>query len=273
IAVTPVLIGAVSAAHESGEFLTYEDQGSLTFESFAEPVDAFRRLLITGSYPALTWLGVVLLGMLVARGLLAARDRGTERRFALGTAGLGVALAAAGLGVAAWAEAPAGSLALADAEQGTRPLWTGWLGDSGWAALLLAEPHTGTVPDVARGVGIALVVIAACLLLTWALPGPALTALRPVTAAGAAPLTAYTAHILLLNWLTSLEPDGAVARFSDEAPWWLSGGGAIALHLGMVLALGALLAALGRRGPLETLTSTAASLAAQLGAPRAPRRP
>ena len=77
-------------------------------------------------------------------------------------------------------------------------------------------------------------------------------------AAGAAPLTIYTTHIVVSGII-----QGTFFRLAEQAgglpetgiPWWVMGPGALALQLAGVLAIGAVLSITKRRGPLETLLS------------------
>ena len=79
-----------------------------------------------------------------------------------------------------------------------------------------------------------------------------------VRAAGAAPLTIYTTHIVVSGII-----QGTFFRSAEQAgglpetgiPWWVMGPGALALQLAGVLAIGAVLSITKRRGPLETLLS------------------
>lgn len=129
-----------------------------------------------------------------------------------------------------------------------------------------ADPHTGTTLDILRGVGIALFIIAAMLFLARALPAAALRALEPIRAAGAAPLTVYTVHVLAAAAttvaLTSTGQMDAVA----EIPWWYLGPAILGIHILGAVLIGAILAALKRRGPLEAfVSSTSGAIARRLG--------
>ena len=109
-------------------------------------------------------------------------------------------------------------------------------------------------------------VIGLCLLITWMLPTAVMTALRPILSAGAAPHTIYSAHVVIL-WMLDLFALPVMEQ-SGEVAWWARGPGAIMLHIAAGLAIGAVLALLGRRGPLETLATAASKLAAKLGRSR-----
>ncbi|WP_456515211.1 acyltransferase family protein [Agrococcus sp. UYP33] len=223
----------------------------------ADPPGTLQDIALTGVYPALVWLVYLLIGMLVARALAAARSRGRERPALIALAGVGAALVA--LGVAAselglrliGARYPGGpELARDDllangygAVPGVEPVWQ-----------LLAAPHTGTPADIARTVGIALVVIALLSLVVIALPRGSARAIEPLRAAGAAPLSIYVVHVTLLSALVPLA--------QGPAGWLAAGWLAWALQVGIAIALGAVLASAGARGPLETVAGRCADAAA-----------
>ena len=134
---------------------------------------------------------------------------------------------------------------------------------------LLAVPHSGSIMDLARTIALSALVIG---LLVWLCdrerpqasasvatsPGLGARLLDTVRAAGAAPLTIYTTHIVVSGII-----QGTFFRSAEQAgglpetgiPWWVMGPGALALQLAGVLAIGAVLSITKRRGPLETLLS------------------
>lgn len=218
-------------------------------------------VVLTGVYPVVTWLAYLLVGMLLARALLAARARGRERRALAAIGAIGGALIAAGiaaseLGVRLVAETvlelPAEAMRDSilmnayGAAQGTEPAWQ-----------LVAAPHSGTPADMARTVGIGLVVIALLGLIAASLPARALRVLEPLRAAGAAPLTIYVVHVVLLSTLALADPALSI------------GWGAWAVQLAIAIAIGAVLAASRSRGPLERLVGAAAARAAGTREPAA----
>lgn len=221
---------------------------------FTEPAATWSDILLTGVYPALTWMTYVAIGVLVARVLLA----GGRRRARLALLALaGAILTAAGLlateiGLRSFAAATGGTLVatrdrlLANAYGGaasTEPAWQ-----------LLAAPHAGTPADIARTVGIALLVIAALGLLTMALPQPVRRMIEPLRAAGGAPLTIYIVHVVLQSVLLAL--------LIDVAPVIVVGWGGLALQVAVALVIGAVLAATRQRGPFERLVGRVAAGAA-----------
>jgi len=100
----------------------------------------------------------------------------------------------------------------------------------------------------------ALLVIAVLCLLTSALPARALRAIEPLRCAGAAPLTIYVVHVTLL---TALQPLAA-----GNASWLAAGWVAWGIQVAIALAIGALLASSGARGPLERVVGACADAAA-----------
>ncbi|MFA4841074.1 MAG: heparan-alpha-glucosaminide N-acetyltransferase domain-containing protein [Agrococcus sp.] len=220
----------------------------------ADPLGTAQDVLLTGVYPAITWLTYVLIGMLVARVVVAARAHGRERWTLAALAAFGAVLVALGLGASELGLRLVGGVlfpgdpALARDELLTpafggvpspEPVWQ-----------LLAAPHSGTPADIARTVGIALLVIAVLSLLAAVLPARALRAIEPLRAAGSAPLTIYVVHVTLLSALGLLQTD-----------WLVDGWGAWLVQVAIALCIGALLASSGARGPLETVVGRFADAA------------
>lgn len=228
---------------------------ALTWQSaLARPLDALLDLLLTGVYPLLTWIVYLLLGMLVARAWLAASAAGRERRMLARLAVAGALLLAIGLALSeAGVRLLAGSFdSLAAARDALLVNGYGAALEADPAFQLLAAPHTGTPADIARTVGIALLVVAALGLLVASLTARARRAVEPLRATGAAPLTVYAVHVVLVSVLLAGPPPIA------------TGWGAWGLQAAVALALGALLAATGARGPLERMVSW---VSARLGGP------
>ncbi|MBV2363148.1 heparan-alpha-glucosaminide N-acetyltransferase domain-containing protein [Streptomonospora nanhaiensis] len=161
-------------------------------------------LLLTGSYPALTWLPYVLAGLAIGRLDL----RSTRVRAAL--TATGTALAALAY-TASWAamdlmggrqrlDATYNAAAMAD--HGGHPDtasafatgFTGTIPTHDWVWLLTALPHSGTPLEILGAGGTAIAVLGLCLLL-----GDLLRIVcYPIAAVGALALTVYVAHVLLL---------------------------------------------------------------------------
>ncbi|MGM1028458.1 MAG: heparan-alpha-glucosaminide N-acetyltransferase domain-containing protein [Actinomycetota bacterium] len=253
VAIARERLGVVEETHSIGTLVS-------------DPVGTVQDLVLTGVYPAVTWLAYMLIGMLVARAITAARARGRERAVLGALAGIGAVLVA--LGVAA---SELGVRLLGERHPGGPDTARDDLLANGYGAVpettldwqLLAAPHTGTPADIARTVGIALLVIALLSLAASALPRPALRAIEPLRAAGAAPLTIYVVHVTLLSGLLPLA--------AGDAAWLVDGWAAWAVQVAIALGIGALLAASAARGPLETLVGRCADAAAgRRGSPVAP---
>ncbi len=222
-----------------------------------DPPGTLQDIALTGVYPAVVWLAYLLIGMLISRALSASRSRGRERSALAALAGVGaglvaLAVVASELGLRIVGERyPGGPDVARDdllangygAAPGVEPVWQ-----------LLAAPHTGTPADIARTVGIALLVIALLSLVTTVLPERGRRAIEPLRAAGAAPLTVYVVHVTLLSALVPLAGGDA----SELAGGWTAWG----LHVAVALGLGAALATSGARGPLEAAVGRLAEAAA-----------
>ncbi len=150
---------------------------------------------------------------------------------------------------------------------------------------LIAAPHSGSIMDLARTIALSALVIG---LLVWLCdrerprlsgavaaadanqPGTASLAgsatqpsigarlLDVVRAAGAAPLTIYTTHIVVSGiiqgtFFRAAERAGALPE--TGIPWWVMGPWALVAQLVGVLVIGAILSLTKRRGPLEALLS------------------
>jgi uncharacterized membrane protein len=225
-------------------------------DTLTAPADTLHVLLLTGTYPVLTWSTYLFAGMAVGR-LALDRPR---------VAG-GVALTGLGLAVAGWT---AGQVALgavgrstvaAALPRGGVPVeyldamglhwFFGAPPATHWWWLGMRFPHIGTTPDLVHTTGTALVVLGVCLLVVprlgvWA---------RPLVAAGAMTLTLYTLHVLAdrgLSLLGEVEP-GVTAL--PAAAVWLA-------HVGIGLLVATAWGSPARRGPLEALAAAAARRAA-----------
>ncbi|UMG93231.1 heparan-alpha-glucosaminide N-acetyltransferase domain-containing protein [Nocardioides sp. TF02-7] len=219
----------------------------------AEPGRLASELLFTGYYPAVPWLAYLLAGMALGRTDL--RGRLVPALVAAGGAALAVAAYAGSRALTAtervrtalFPDAPevrhADLLdAISGSQHGTTP--TG----GPWEWLVVVSPHSGTPFDLAQTIGSALLVIGACLLVVDLLPPTGRVAVAVLFGAGTMTLTLYSLHVVMRTdavWPPE-EPDSYV---------W---------HVLVVLAIGAVFVALGRRGPLEELVG---------GPARALRRP
>ncbi len=193
-------------------------------------------LLVTGAYPALSWMPFLLAGMALARLDLA--SPAVRIRLAV----LGPALAMLGYGGSWLAFRILPGIAAAT---GDPTAW--WYGAENLspAAQLVAAPHSQTTLSVIASTGVAITVIVAAVALTdqfRAVRRPA----APVITVGSMSLSAYVFHILVMAML------GDEKR---ESPLLVLLGLSISVT---VLAL--IWKRHFRRGPLEYLVSTATKL-------------
>ncbi len=203
---------------------------SPTFAQLADPGQLLSELLVTGYYPAVPWLAYLLLGLGLGR--LDLRRRLVQARLA----GFGLALALAATLVSRTLSRRAG---FTDAEL------DGWAGGTygenptgTWDGLLLVAPHSTTPFDLLQTGGSAAFALGTCLLVVGAL-GQAFRAgdrvAAVVTGAGTMTLTLYAVHVVMRTDLV----------WPPEEPE------ALVWHVLVVLWIGGLFVALGRRGPLE----------------------
>lgn len=232
---------------------------------FADPLSFVLSVFTTGPYPIVTWLAFMLIGMCVARVILSTSG---HRRVAV-LAVVGGAMAAAG-----FLADLASRAAVVDAlrSSGTDPSLVEMIANgeeaiagspvgAGWIAVLNGAPHSGTTADILRTAGVAVLVIAILLLVTARFGDRLPLLVRPVASAGAAPLTIYTLHVLVVSgcvYGAMLLPDpGAVIDI-------VLGPIALLVHIVGALLIGFVLSRRPRRGPLETLVSAIARRAARL---------
>lgn len=132
-----------------------------------------RDLLLTGSYPVLTWMGPVLFGLWLGRQDL----RSTAVR---------VRLLAGGVGAAVLAYTTSAVLTARFGPPVTAPAWD---------QLLVAEAHSQMPLWLIGATGVATAVLATCLLLATRLPRTT----WPLAATGQLALTVYVGHLLVLG--------------------------------------------------------------------------
>lgn len=220
---------------------------SPSFEQLAEPGRLLSELLFTGYYPMASWFAYLLAGMALGRLDLAGLRRRTLVALALAGGALAVAttwlshrlteredvLSALLPGVTARRGPEVAALRLREQVEG------GLFGqtpvEGPWQWLLVVAPHSTTPFDLTQTIGSAVLVVALCLLLVRLLPGPAVDGVAVAAGAGAATLSLYSLHVLM----------------TSAAVWPSESSDGTAVQYVVVLGLGALLAATGRRGPLE----------------------
>ncbi len=272
---------SIAAARAAGEHVV---SGNVSWADLGDPVGVLREVLFTGSYPAVIWLAYGLGGVLVGRAVLRIRSVATLRSVGVRVALVGVAVWLLGLVVSSVALGPLGAAAgvAADARipasQGLGLLLQSGSGhpsaSSAWY-LLTPAAHTGSTLDLLLTGGFAVTAIGVLMLVGSVLGPVAQRILVPVIGAGRAPLTSYTAHVLLVAVVTGLLLPGpwSSLTYADAValgtPWYLSSFGMFALNLGVVLVIGTVLMLLGRRGPLETVVTWAGGAVGRV----VPRRP
>lgn len=214
-----------------------------------DPWGLLSELTFTGYYPAVPWLAYALVGL--ALGRLDLTSRRTATALAVGGAALAVLTTTvsraltgrADVGRALLSDPPASdatAAALLDRISqglpGTSP--TG----GAWAWLLVVAPHTATPFDLAQTIGSALAVIGLALLVVGATSGVATRAIALFFGAGTMTLTLYSLHVVCRS--PALLPDALRDSYR--------------FHVLLLLGVGALFRAAGRRGPLERIVAAPA---------------
>ncbi|QBI54318.1 DUF418 domain-containing protein [Streptomonospora litoralis] len=206
-------------------------------------------LLVTGAYPALTWLPFVLAGLAIGRLDL------RSLRVRAWLVGVGAGLAALGYGLS-WVamnamggrdrlEATFSASAMAEHGGYTSTAaamaegFNGSVPTNDWVWLLTALPHSGTPLELAGAGGAAIAVLGMCLL---AEPGLR-RAGYPLAAVGALALTVYVGHVLLI-WVAENDLwQGTFLQWATDNLAWTVLGAALVFATAWRLTIG--------RGPLE----------------------
>ncbi|MFB2580153.1 heparan-alpha-glucosaminide N-acetyltransferase domain-containing protein [Herbiconiux sp. P15] len=279
-AVVAVLAPLVTYLLGSAFELSEREASNPNWLSLADPLPVLRGLLLTGTYPVFLWIAYGLVGMAIARSLLTTRTApgpdgagpgmGALRALCVRLVGIGVAVWLGGIALAALAQGPLGgvrglaselgvseeqALALLSEPGDGRPL-----PGSAWM-LVTAAAHTGTTFDLLVTIGSSVTVIGLLVLVGTVLGPLARRILTPVLGAGSAPLTVYSAHVLLVGTVTLVmlgKPYGELTWQEYvvlDTPWFLSSLGFWVANVLLALLIGSFLAFLGRRGPLETFVT------------------
>ena len=210
-------------------------------DSFVYPWQALTELTFTGYYPAVSWLGYLLVGMAIGRSDL------RRPRTAVSLVVLGAVLAATSWLASVWLlRQPGATPALVGsapepgmtAEQLGRRLEETMFGTTptgSWWWLAVHAQHSGTPFDLVHTTGTAMLALGLCLLLGRRWP----RATAAVFGAGAMTLTLYTLHVVLRT--PPFLPD-------HDAPTF-------AWHVAIVLTIGAMFALMAGRGPLESMAT------------------
>ncbi|CAL9425709.1 DUF418 domain-containing protein [Streptomyces sp. enrichment culture] len=203
-------------------------------------------LLLTGFYPALTWMPFVVAGMALARldlSVAAVRWRVAALGASLTVTAYGLSLFLAGRN-ALRSTAEDGS---SSSGSGAPPKGGEDLGSQLFSSdhLLTAGPHSGTTFDIVGSVGVAILVIVGATALMDGLPRLRRLA-KPVIAVGTMSLTAYVGHFLAQSLL-------AVPAGTGTQTSWMP---LIMFVLGAVV-FASVWSRFFRRGPLEYLLNAA----------------
>lgn len=231
------VVGAPVVSHLVRPHLPPRGFESPTAGQLADPGQLAAELLLTGYYPVFPWLAYVLAGLVLGR--LDLRDASLLGALAVG--GLGAAVLVTR--VSTTLVDPAVASDNATGMSGTTPP------DGDWSWMLVVAPHSATPFDLAQTIGSAVLVIACCLLLERLLPRVVCRVLAVVFGAGAATLTLYSLHVVM--------------RTSEV--WPPEEPSSYAAHVVVLLAVGAGLALLRVRGPLEALAGLPVHAARRAG--------
>ena len=201
-------------------------------------------LLLTGFYPALTWMPFVIAGM--ALGRMDLSSCAVQRRLAGLGAGLvvgayGLSLLLAGNG-ALRSMAEDGSSS--SGGSGSMPV-DGSFPEMSASSLLTAGPHSGTTFDIIGSVGVAILVIVGATVAMERLPRLRRLA-KPVIAVGTMSLTAYVGHFLAQSALS-------VSAGTSTQQSWVP----LLLFVLGAIVFAAIWSRFFRRGPLEYLLNAA----------------
>lgn len=205
-----VLVGAPFLSHAARGAATDPGLGNHSWSLLAtEPGGVLTELVLFGTFPALTWIAYLCVGLAIGRAALGSRAVAGW----LVLCGTGAA-AAASVGswllmsvLGGWEQVSDDALSTMSPEEyadsvvwgmtGATPPTTLW-----WLGVL--APHSGTPFDLAHTIGLAVAVLGVCLLLGRGMGH----ALRPLATAGSMTLTLYAAHLLLLGSPVRPESDG-----------------------------------------------------------------
>lgn len=207
-------------------------------------------LLLTGFYPALTWMSFVIAGM--ALGRLDLSSGTVQRRLAaLGAAltvsayGMSVLLAGKDALRSMAEDGSSGSSGSLPLDSGSVSLDSGSFPERPASMLLTAGPHSGTTFDIIGSVGVAILVIVGATVAMDRLPRLRRLA-KPVIAVGTMSLTAYVGHFLAQSALS------VPAGTSTQQSW-----APLLMFILGAIGFAAIWSRFFRRGPLEYLLNAA----------------
>ncbi|MEO6411178.1 MAG: heparan-alpha-glucosaminide N-acetyltransferase domain-containing protein [Pedococcus sp.] len=231
--------------------------GSPTPAALMSPGLLLNELLLVGYYPAVVWLAYLFAGLAMGRidlrrkgvdlwllvgGVLIAVLATAVSRFLLARADAAAALASTYPDRSIGSDPAALHAVLTHGLHGTTPTGSWW-----WLATV--APHSGTPLDLAQTIGSAMAALGLCLLVTRFQPRVWAAAFG----AGAMTLSLYTLHVVIMGrgWWPDLETPN---HYDDQVL--------------LILGIGAVLALIPVRGPLETVVAVLSrSASAAFGQP------
>lgn len=220
-------------------------------------------ILLTGTYPVVTWSVYLAIGILVARLILAPQplEQGRLVTTAVGVGGavallIGEVTTTLRINAIAPELAQVNGMTELELSQALRSNMFGAPFNGGWDALLIASPHSGSTADILRTAGSSVLLICALALIFSFVPRTPLV-IQPLARVGASPLTVYVLHIALSAYAFQL-----YVLTTGPSNWWEALGNSKVMaasfwwQLAIMLALGVYWMVTGRRGPLERLTTS-----------------
>ena len=146
---------------------------------------AFPNLVFWGAYPAIIWVVFVLVGLGIGRLDL----RSSRVQASILGVGAAASILGYGSGDLAW-----DAIGRSFGELGSRSSSPDYASQLQFGSLFTTAAHSGSTFEIVGSTGFALLVLGACLLVSFRVRW----VLYPVAAVGAMALTAYTAHVVVL---------------------------------------------------------------------------
>ena len=222
------------------------------WEDLSTPAVLLGDLFLTGYYPVLQWIAYLLIGLAIGR-LALTKAAVPVMLLAVGTV---VAVLAKWLSVLLMEDLGGRAALQASLLNPSYPLESllqvnlagiDQTGSAWWLAT--SAPHSGTTLDLLHTSGVAAAVVGVCLLLGRVVQRTGRDLLLPLRGAGAMTLSFYPAQLC-----------GRASRYGQPLPAGWTVEGVYWVQAVTILVLGALVAALAWRGPLELLGHAANQL-------------
>ena len=222
------------------------------WENLSNPAMLLGDLFLTGYYPVFQWIAYLLIGLMIGRLVLTAAGV-PVLLLGIGTV---VAVLAKWLSVVLMEDLGGRAALQASLLNPSYPLESllqvnlagiDQTGSAWWLAS--SAPHSGTTLDLLHTSGVAAAVVGVCLLLGRLVQQTGRDLLLPLRGAGAMTLSFYTAHLCVM---ASLYGQPLPSGWTVEGVYWV--------QAVTILVLGAMIAALAWRGPLEWLGHAANQL-------------